>query len=137
ATVGSHHSPATAELKYAGEGDFGEAWGGVASLQLGLSLLWTEARRRGVGLERVVQWMASNTADQVGLSSKGRLQVGAAADLALFDPAATFTVDAKTLRHKNPVTPYDGAELVGLVRSTWLAGGQVDGEPPHGKPLRA
>lgn len=137
ATVVSNHSPATAELKYAGEGDFGEAWGGVASLQLGLSLLWTEARRRGVGLERVVQWMASNTADQVGLSSKGRLQVGAAADLALFDPAATFTVDAKTLRHKNPVTPYDGAELVGLVRSTWLAGGQVDGETPHGKPLRA
>jgi allantoinase len=137
ATVVSDHSPATPELKYAGHGDFGEAWGGVASLQLGLSTIWTEARGRGVDLETVVGWMAANTADQVGLSSKGRIRVGGDADFAVFDPEATFTVDATSLRHKNAVTPYNGAELIGVVRSTWLAGREVDFETPHGRLLRA
>ncbi|MFI7495964.1 allantoinase AllB, partial [Kocuria sp. M4R2S49] len=42
----SDHSPSTLDLKDLDNGDFGVAWGGVSSLQLGLSLIWTEARRR-------------------------------------------------------------------------------------------
>jgi allantoinase len=45
--VVSDHSPCPPELKSFGSGDFGAAWGGIASLQLGLSAVWTVARRRG------------------------------------------------------------------------------------------
>lgn len=55
----SDHSPSTAELKLLDTGDFGAAWGGISSLQLGLSLVWTEAAKRGIDLAKVVGWMSS------------------------------------------------------------------------------
>lgn len=134
--VVSDHSPATPELKFAGDGDFELAWGGIASLQLGLPLVWTEARRRGIGLEQVVRWMAERPAELVGLSAKGRIAVGADADLVVFAPDARFTVDARTLQHRHPVSPYDGRELEGVVRRTLLAGVPVDRDRPRGRMLR-
>ena len=80
----SDHSPSTLELKDLENGDFGVAWGGVSSLQLGLSLVWTEARRRGITLEQVVDWMAEKPADLARLANKGRLALGYDADLAVF-----------------------------------------------------
>ena len=134
--VVSDHSPAPAELKTAGGGDFAEAWGGIASLQLGLPLVWTEARRRGIRLERVVEWMSAAPARRVGLTSKGRIAEGAAADLAIVAPDATFTVDAAALEHRHPISPYDGCELTGVVRGTFLAGVPVDRSRPAGRLLR-
>jgi allantoinase len=58
--VVSDHSPCTEELKRFDIGDFGVAWGGIASLQLGLPAVWTEARRRGHNLLDVVRSMAEN-----------------------------------------------------------------------------
>ncbi|PFG30726.1 allantoinase AllB [Paramicrobacterium agarici] len=130
----SDHSPSTAELK--STGDFGTAWGGVSSLQLGLSLIWSEARERGIPLERVVEWMSSAPANLVGLQRKGRVEVGADADFAVFAPEEEFTVEAASLRHKNPVSPYDGKTLTGVVRRTVLRGLEVDGETPRGELLR-
>lgn len=129
--VVTDHSPSTAELKFAGNGDFGQAWGGIAGLQLGLAAVWTEASRRGIPLHTVMEWMSRGPADLVGLSRKGRLQIGADADLVAFAPEATFTVDARQLLHKNPVSAYDGRTLRGVVRSTWLRGRAV-GDEPHG-----
>ncbi|GAA4548228.1 allantoinase AllB [Amycolatopsis samaneae] len=124
--VVSDHSPSTPELK---RGGFGEAWGGVSSLQLGLPAVWTEARRRGHPLAAVVRWMASATADLAGLSRKGRIAPGHDADLVAFAPDEEFTVDAGTLRHRHPITPYAGARLRGVVHRTWLRGREIDGEP--------
>lgn len=134
--VVSDHSPAPASLKRAGGGDFAEAWGGIASLQLGLPLVWTEARGRGIRLERVVDWMSAAPARRVGLTDKGRIAEGAAADLAVFAPDATFTVDAAALEHRHPITPYDGRELTGVVRGTYLAGVEVNRSIPRGRLLR-
>ncbi|CAN5174368.1 allantoinase AllB [soil metagenome] len=120
------HSPSTAELKFAHGGDFGLAWGGIAGLQLGLAAIWTEAQRRGIPLERVLGWMSTGTADFARLSQKGRIAVGADADLLVFAPDATFTVHADELLHKNPVSAFDGRELRGVVRTTLLAGRAVD-----------
>ena len=127
--VVTDHSPSTAELKFAGAGDFGQAWGGIAGLQLGLAVVWTEASRRGIPLHTVVRWMSRGPADFVGLSRKGRLEVGAQADLVVFAPEATFTVDVRQLLHRNPVSAYDGRTLRGIVRSTWLRGKRVGGAP--------
>jgi allantoinase len=120
--VVTDHSPATVELKTRGEGDFQLAWGGIAGLQLGLSAVWTEAQRRGIPLETVLGWMSRGPADFVGLSHKGRIAVGADADLAVFAPEQSYTVRADELLHKNPVSAYDGRELRGVVRQTWLRG---------------
>lgn len=127
--VVTDHSPSTAELKFAGAGDFGQAWGGIAGLQLGLAVVWTEASRRGIPLQTVVGWMSRGPADFVGLSRKGRLEIGAQADLVVFAPEAIFTVDARQLLHRNPVTAYDGRTLRGIVRSTWLRGERVGAAP--------
>ena len=124
------HSPSTAALKYAGDGDFAAAWGGISSLQVGLSAVWTEARARAIPIERVIGWMSTATADFAGLSDKGRIEVGADADLAIFAPEEHRTVRAAELLHRHPVTPYDGRELVGMVRRTWLRGGRA--EAPRG-----
>jgi allantoinase len=130
--VVSDHSPCTADLKRLETGDFGEAWGGIASLQLGLPVVWTQAKARGHGLADVVRWMAERPAALVGLERKGRIAAGYDADLTVFAPEATFTVGR--LHHRNPVTPYAGRELSGVVRATWLRGRPVDAEaPPRGR----
>ncbi|MFD1497186.1 allantoinase AllB [Streptosporangium lutulentum] len=121
--VVSDHSPSTPELKVP---DFAAAWGGISSLQLGLTAVWTEASRRGHTLEEVVRWMAGNPAALAGLRGKGAIAVGADADLVAFDAEAGHTVDVSLLHHKNPVTPYHGRTLTGVVRTTWLRGRVVD-----------
>jgi allantoinase len=124
--VVSDHSPSTADLKVP---DFAAAWGGVASLQLGLRAVWTEASRRGHGLGAVVRWMSANPAALAGLAGKGGIEPGKDADLVAFDPAVTEPVDALRLHHKNPVTPYHGRVLKGAVLTTWLRGRPIDGTP--------
>ena len=129
--VVSDHSPCTAELKRLETGDFGQAWGGIASLQLGLPVVWTAARARGFALADVVRWMAAGPAGRAGLARKGRIAAGADADLCVLAPDAEFTVDSRRLLHKNQVSAYEGARLTGVVRQTWLRGALAD---PSGEP---
>ncbi|MCU7724724.1 allantoinase AllB [Actinoplanes sp. KI2] len=133
--VVSDHSPCTPELKRRDTGDFAAAWGGIASVQLGLPVIWTAARERGHRLGDVVEWMARRPADLVGLPAKGRIAPGADADLVAFDPEATFTVDPRRLHHRHPVTPYAGKVLHGVVRATWLRGRSVTAEEAGGRLL--
>ncbi len=124
--VVSDHSPSTLDLKALTSGDFGAAWGGISSLQLELPAVWTAARDRGFDLVDVTRWMGSAPAGLVGLSRKGRIAIGCDADFAVFAPDESFTVDVRTLQHKNPLTPYDGRRLSGVVRRTFLRGQQID-----------
>jgi allantoinase len=124
--VVSDHSPSTIELKRLEEGDFGTAWGGISSLQISLSAVWTEARRRGLDLVDVARWMCEAPAAQTGMRHKGRIAVGCDADFAVLAPEETLVVDGRALYHKNAVTPYAGQELAGVVRSTWLRGARID-----------
>ncbi|GAA3179048.1 MULTISPECIES: allantoinase AllB [Streptomyces] len=119
----SDHSPSTADLKTA---DFGAAWGGISSLQLGLPAIWTAARARGHSLEDVVRWMATAPAALVGLGRKGAIEAGRDADFAVLAPDETFTVDPAALQHRNKITAYAGKTLHGVVRSTWLRGRKIN-----------
>lgn len=135
--VVTDHSPCTPELKVRDTGDFADAWGGIASLQLGLPVVWTGARERGVPLADVVRWMATAPARRVGIAGKGEIAVGADADLCVFAPDESWVVDPSALHHKNPVSPYAGRTLTGTVRATWLRGRPVDlSAGPRGRLLR-
>ncbi|MEU0166991.1 allantoinase AllB [Streptomyces iakyrus] len=135
--VVTDHSPSTADLK---TDDFATAWGGISGLQLSLAAVWTEARKRGHGLEDVVRWMSARTSELVGLDDrKGAIAVGRDADFAVLAPDETFTVDPVALQHRNRVTAYAGKTLHGVVKSTWLRGQRIvaDGEftEPKGRLL--
>jgi allantoinase len=150
-TVVSDHSPCTPNLKLLPAqipgadtqakssccssknesiGDFFSAWGGISSVGLGLSILWTEAVRRGLDenetLLKVAEWCCSNTAKQVGLQHrKGTLKVGMDGDVAVFDDEAEFEVRPSTMLFRNKCSPYEGKMLRGVVRETWLRGRRV------------
>ena len=134
--VVSDHSPSPVDLKHLGTGDFGEAWVGISSLQLRLPLVWSGARARGHELADVGAWTAAGPADVAGLPRKGRIAVGADADLVVLAPDEVFVVDPAALHHRHRLTPYTGARLSGVVRSTWLAGRPVDlAAEPRGRLL--
>jgi allantoinase len=132
------HSPCPPALKRKESGDFGAAWGGIGSLQLGLSAVWTVARRRGRTLADVARWMAAAPAALAGLSGKGAIAAGYDADLVAFDPDAAFTVSGAGLWHRSPVTPYEGRVLEGSVRQVWLRGQVITPDSrPAGRLLRS
>ena len=133
--VVSDHSPSTVELKRLDTGDFGVAWGGISGLQVGLPAVWTEARRRGHGLTDVVRWMAERPAALAGLRRKGHNALGYDADFAVFAPDDAFVVDPAKLHHKNPITPYAGRALAGVVRATYLRGTEITADTPRGRLL--
>jgi len=132
----SDHSPCTAEMKAMDTGDFGSAWGGISSLQLGLPLIWTQARSRGIGLGQVATWMSAAPARLAGLTGKGRLAPGYDADFCVLAPDESFVVEPGQLHHKHATTtPYTGRKLYGVVRATILRGQLVDPGQPKGRLL--
>jgi allantoinase len=103
--------------------------GGIASVQLGLAAVWTAGRERGVTWTQLARWMSTAPAALIGLTDRGAIVPGLRADLAIVAPDETFVVDPARLRHRNPITPYAGRTLAGVVRETWLAGAPiVEGE---------
>jgi allantoinase len=133
------HSPCLPALKLPERGDFLEAWGGIASLQLGLSAVWTEARSRGATPAELSRWMSNEPARFAGVANrKGRIARGYDADFAVWDPDANFSVSSSNLFFRHPVSPYLGQRLFGSVRETWLRGKRVfDGATHNGGPCGA
>ena len=121
----SDHSPSTVDLKRSGDGDFGLAWGGIAGLQVGLSAVWTEARSRGIPLERILPLYTTGPAAVAGLEGVGEIAIGAPAHLTVFGVDDRYEIRAEDLLHKNPITAYDRRVLTGRVRRTWLAGRRI------------
>src|SRR5260370_27041125 len=123
--VASDHSPCPPILKEP-DSDFFAAWGGIASLQISLSAVWTGARARGVPIEKVAKWMSASTARLAGFENrKGALVQGYDADIVIVDDDAKFTVDPVALEHRHAVTPYAGLELFGRVMNTFVGGRAV------------
>ena len=124
--VATDHSPSLPEMKLPESGDFMKAWGGIASLQFALPVLWTAARKRNLPMEDVVRWLSTNPSWLTGMQlSKGKIEKGYDADLVVFDPDKQFTVTAPIIRHKHKITPYLNEVLYGVVQQTYLGGVKV------------
>ena len=135
--VASDHSPCTPALKKPEVGDFMAAWGGISGLQLGLSVTWSGAKARGYSLQQLVKWMCEAPARLAGLENKkGKLSPGFDADLVVFEPDASFNVDATRLQHKHKITPYANAGLTGVVTSTYVRGERVFHQGEHARELK-
>jgi allantoinase len=117
------HSPCPPSMK---QGDFRQAWGGIASLSVALPVIWTEMRQRGLPLEHLVRWMSTQPAKLAGLEKrKGAISAGWDADLVVFDPDVEFTLSQADLHYRHPVTPYLGETLRGRVLATFVRGAPV------------
>jgi len=132
----SDHSPCPPELKGERSGNFFDAWGGISSLQLGLSAVWSGAQSRGVPVERIATWMSAAPARLAGLDkSKGRIEPGYDADIVVWDADSTIVVAPESLQHRHKVTPYMGRKLHGEVLATYVGGrvvyekGRIVGAP--------
>lgn len=124
--IASDHSPCPPAMKLREPGDFMQAWGGIASLQITLPAVWTEARSRGYPLTQVIRWMCEAPARLAGLQTrKGAIAVGCDADLLIFNPDGKFRVDPARLHHRHKITPYAGRELSGVVEATFVRGQKV------------
>lgn len=124
--VATDHSPCPPSLKLPESGDFMGAWGGVASLQLSLPAVWTQAGARGYAVPQLAAWLSSGPAKLAGLEKKkGTIEMGCDADLVIWNPDASFSVDPAKLHHRHKVTPYAGRSLRGIVETTFLRGRKI------------
>lgn len=118
--IASDHSPCPPTMKTLDSGRFDQAWGGISSVQLGLSAVWTEASQRGFSLHDVARWMSHSPGSVFAI--RAGIAVGNPASLVIFDPEATFRVNAAQLFHRHRLTPYDGRVMRGIVHATLIRG---------------
>ena len=154
-TIGSDHSPSPPEMKR--DANFFKVWGGISGVQHALPLLLTEwsadlrpgasvedesgvnAPGRRPALRAIARLTSFNVTERFKLpQTKGRLAIGADADLALVDLRRQFTVRAEDLLYRHKHSPYVGRALTGRVVRTILRGQTVfnDGKivsPPMGR----
>ena len=117
-------------MKQLESGDFTAAWGGIASLQLALPVLWTAAHKRGATLADLSRWLSATPAKLIGQAQrKGQIAKGYDADLLVLDADQTFTVTPDLIEHRHKVSPYIGLELRGVVEQTFLRGQLVYERP--------
>jgi dihydroorotase len=123
----SDHTPVAEDAKML---PFAEAEPGATGMELLLSLALKWSRDDGVSLPRALAVLSSEPARVLGAAlgtlqaSVGKIVVGGVADLCLFDPEASWTVQPESLRSQSKHTPFSGYEIPGRVRCT-LVGGQV------------
>ncbi|MDM3872330.1 allantoinase AllB [Porticoccus sp. W117] len=129
----SDHSPCTPQLKHIDTGDLDAAWGGISSLQFGLSLIWSESEKYGFGLHHIAKWMCTEPAAFAGLGDcKGKIEKGYDADLIVFDGDEEYTIQKEHILFRHKMTPYEGRKVRGRVKRSYLRG-QVILDSPVGK----
>ena len=90
-----------------------------------LSGVFSEGSKRGMSYNHMAELLSWNAAQRFGLLNKGDIAVGYNADLALLDPSETFTVRAAESESGQGYTPFEGQELSGRVKNTFLRGQQI------------
>jgi len=136
--IATDHSPCPPHLKRIEEGSFATAWGGIASVSVALSVVWTGMRAREFNLSDLARLLSQWPAQLAGLTGKkGRIAQGYDADFVVFNPDQAHTIRPEALHTRHALSPYIGEQLIGTVKATYLRGNPVfeDGRfaaPPMG-----
>jgi allantoinase len=134
--VASDHSPSPPEMKCRDTGDFFHAWGGISSVQLSLSVMWTLMINRDDPIDLLVRWMCAQPARLAGLQKrKGAIAAGYDADMVIFNAGERFKVALGPpkwpnkkpfeLHTRHKLTPYGDRVLRGAVEATFLRGEMI------------
>ncbi len=121
----SDHTPVDEDAKAL---PFAESEPGATGLELLLSLAYKWAQDSGIALNQALGVVTQRPAAVAGAAlgfmatSAGRLSVGGVADICVFDPDVSWTVEACALRSQGHHTPFGGYELPGRVRATFVGG---------------
>ena len=100
--------------------------GGFPGIETIAPLIITEARKRGISLQRMSQILSYNAAKILGmLPRKGTLRIGADADIAILDLNKEVTIEAKNLHSSSTFTPYEGFKTKAYVEATFLRGNLI------------
>jgi allantoinase len=118
--ISSDHAPSTREQKL--DGDIWEVHFGLPGIDTTLPLMLDAALRGRTTLERVVEAYADAPAQTYGLRDKGSLEIGADADIVVFDPNGSRVLRDEDIASRAGWTPYAGAEVRGGVAHTVLRG---------------
>jgi allantoinase len=139
----SDHACCSAEQKWSKD-DPGNIWlakSGFGGTEYLLSGVVSEGSRRGMSYNHMAELLSWKPAQRFGLKTKGDIAQGYDADIVLVDPYESFVVHASESESKQGYSPFEGVELSGRVKSTFLRGaliydnGKVVG-PAKGQYLR-
>ena len=142
--IGTDHSPFLEHEKSAAADDIFKAPPGLCGLEVMAPLMLTAVAEGRLSLPRMVELCSTRAARVFGLAQKGRIEVGADADLTLVDLDAAWTYDSRQALTKSRANMaiYDGFAMRGRVVSTFVRGvrvfheGQVTGAAGHGRFVR-
>ena len=121
--IATDHSPCPPSLKNVEEGRFDRAWGGISSLCVALSAVWTEASKQAFTLADLARWLSTAPAHLASLQHlAGSLIPGREATFFVFDPEAEWIPTPADLHFRHPISPYLGQPLRGRVIESYLRG---------------
>ena len=137
--ISTDHAPHTRDEKEPGWTDGWKAHTGTPSTQFYVPMFLDAAYRGQISTERVVELLATAPARRFGLASKGRLEVGFDADIAIVDLESELEIRDEIVLSKIGYTPYAGKRVHGVIDATLVRGrvvyrdGTVVGEPGWGR----
>lgn len=119
--IATDHAPHTREEK---NDSMLRAPFGIVGLETAASLTYSELVLGGyLTPMQMAEKMSYNPARVLGID-KGSLEEGKTADIVIFDPNKTYTIDPAKFASKSRNTPFHGRKVTGAVRAT-IAGGEI------------
>ena len=134
----SDHACCSAEQKWSKD-DPTNIWlakAGFGGTEYLLSGVLSEGSKRGMSYNHMAELLSFKPAQRFGLLAKGDIAPGFDADIALVDPHESFLVHANESESKQGYSPFEGLELTGRVKTTFLRGAPIyDGGKITGRAL--
>ena len=122
--ITTDHSPAIPSVKEIESGNLKKAWGGIAGIQFLLSASWT-ALKDTMSLEAFIPLVTSHPASFIMADKKGTLKVGYDADIVIWNPEETSTIQETDILFKHKISPYIAQTLNGVIIETIVMGETV------------
>ncbi len=128
------HACCPLPMKASDTDDIWNAKAGFGGVEFLLAGIFSEAAKRGVSANRVAELTSYTPSRRFGLLTKGDLDIGFDADIALLDASERWTIRAQSSRSAQGYTPFEGIEVTGRVKTTFLSGRKIF---DHGEVLGA